>query len=127
MWDWQQLLAAELPPAPVPADNTQFYLVFAGVAITALASVVIAVINRGGRTTSSPPAPAGNGADSKLTERVAVNESKLAGLDNAHGELEDTVDVLDRRHAKTEVRVENLEARMGRLERQREERGPNAQ
>lgn len=110
-------LAAELPPAPTPPDRTSAYLVFIAGVLATLASIAIAIINRPGRTSPSPPAPAEDDLTGKIRERVATVEANWSGTDKALGDLEDDFDIADRRLAKVEVWVDDHEARLRRLER----------
>ncbi len=113
MWN---LVAAELP---APVDNTSAYLVFAGVVVGAIASVVIAVLQtRKTRTEPSPPAPSngdGNGNNTiKIRERVAVVAAEIKNLRSVDEQTEDTVDTMDRRVDRNEARLDRVVAFLSR-------------
>ena len=85
------LVAAELPSTP---DNTQFYLLFAGGVVAAIASVAVAYITRG--RGSAAPTPSAENGTGKLRERVAVTEATLKVHGELHEDSEDRDDVQDR-------------------------------
>lgn len=101
------LVAADLPATP---DNTQYYLLFAGGVVAAIASVAVAYITRGReRTSPSPPPPTDAGAGSgNLRERTAVGEHRLDAIEQAHDELEAAHELQDRRLSGVERAQEHV-------------------
>lgn len=111
MWlhgDW--VSAAEAPTQSGASD--QLIIMIGGVvtaAIVALGTVLVAIVNRGGgKTTPSPPAPTPTSSDHVLYERTAVLRQRADDND-------DRDDVQDRRHERTDDRLDALERLNDRL------------
>lgn len=97
--------AADAPASG--GSDTLIVLIFGLITalITGGVTVVVAVINRGGRTAASPP-PVEPGTP--VSERVAVVEVRTDQHARAIEDLEDALDVLDRRVNGNEIRVERI-------------------
>lgn len=111
MWE---LVAADLPVQP-PPDNTTAYLTFFGGIFATLGLIAVAYINsRKERTSASrpPPADPDQAGTTELRIQVGVNASKIEGVGKDLDDLAETVDLIDRRAARGEVRQEHTDERV---------------
>lgn len=120
--DLWHLVAADLPtklPTDQASDNTTAYLTFFGGIIATLGLIAVAYINsRKEKTSPSPPPPVDPSqvGTTELRIQVGVNAAKIEAVEKDTDELAETVDLIDRRAARGEIRQENLDGRVTRTE-----------